>query len=110
MGSEGYLINEFIAAHTNQRDDEWGGSYENRMRFPAGDRAPHARAGGANFIIIYRLSMLDLVEGGSTLGRGGATGAGAGGRRPPSSTPALAGTRRAFPPLPPRCRARRLPG
>ncbi len=46
MGSEGYLINEFIVAHTNQRDDEWGGSYENRIRFAVGDRAPYARARG----------------------------------------------------------------
>ena len=67
MGSEGYLINEFIAARTNHRDDEWGGSYENRMRFPVEIvRRVRARV-GANFIIIYRLSMLDLVEGGSTL-------------------------------------------
>ena len=67
MGSEGYLINEFIAARTNRRDDAWGGSYENRMRFPVEIvRRVRARV-GANFIIIYRLSMLDLVEGGSTL-------------------------------------------
>ncbi|MFW1958402.1 NADPH-dependent 2,4-dienoyl-CoA reductase [Acinetobacter johnsonii] len=67
MGSEGYLINEFIAARTNHRDDEWGGSYENRMRFPI-EIVKRTRAEvGENFIIIYRLSMLDLVEGGSTL-------------------------------------------
>jgi 2,4-dienoyl-CoA reductase (NADPH2) len=67
MGSEGYLLNEFIAARTNQRDDEWGGSYENRIRFPVEIvRRTRARV-GQNFIIIYRLSMLDLVEGGSTL-------------------------------------------
>ena len=66
MGSEGYLINEFIAAQTNQRDDAWGGSYENRIRFPLEIvRRTRARV-GANFIIIFRLSMLDLVEGGST--------------------------------------------
>jgi 2,4-dienoyl-CoA reductase (NADPH2) len=66
MGSEGYLINEFIAKQTNQRDDEWGGSYENRIRFPLEIvRKMRARV-GANFIIIFRLSMLDLVEGGST--------------------------------------------
>lgn len=66
MGSEGYLINEFIAAHTNQRDDEWGGAYANRIRFPLEIvRRTRARV-GANFIIIFRLSMLDLVEGGST--------------------------------------------
>ncbi|MCH8621251.1 NADPH-dependent 2,4-dienoyl-CoA reductase [Undibacterium sp. TS12] len=67
MGSEGYLINEFIAACTNQRDDEWGGAYENRMRFPVEIVRRIREKVGANFIIIYRLSMLDLVEGGSTL-------------------------------------------
>jgi len=67
MGSEGYLINEFIAARTNQRDDEWGGSYENRIRFPLEIVRRVREAVGVNFIIIYRLSMLDLVEGGSTL-------------------------------------------
>ena len=67
MGSEGYLINEFIAARTNHRDDEWGGSYENRIRFPI-EIVKRTRASvGENFIIIYRLSMLDLVEGGSSL-------------------------------------------
>ncbi|KQW01256.1 NADPH-dependent 2,4-dienoyl-CoA reductase [Rhizobacter sp. Root1221] len=67
MGSEGYLINEFIAARTNHRDDEWGGAYENRMRFPV-EIVRRVRAQvGERFIIVYRLSMLDLVEGGSTL-------------------------------------------
>lgn len=66
MGSEGYLINEFIAARTNHRDDEWGGSYENRIRFPIEIVRRTREAVGENFIIIYRLSMLDLVEGGST--------------------------------------------
>ncbi|WP_436406103.1 FAD-dependent oxidoreductase [Burkholderia thailandensis] len=67
MGSEGYLINEFIAARTNHRDDEWGGPYENRIRFPVEIVRRVRERVGANFIIIYRLSMLDLVEGGSTL-------------------------------------------
>ena len=67
MGSEGYLINEFIAARTNHRDDEWGGSYENRIRFPIEIVRRTREMVGKNFIIIYRLSMLDLVEGGSTL-------------------------------------------
>ncbi|AVI32109.1 MULTISPECIES: NADPH-dependent 2,4-dienoyl-CoA reductase [Acinetobacter calcoaceticus/baumannii complex] len=67
MGSEGYLINEFIAARTNHRDDEWGGSYENRIRFPVEIVKCTREIVGENFIIIYRLSMLDLVEGGSTL-------------------------------------------
>jgi 2,4-dienoyl-CoA reductase (NADPH2) len=66
MGSEGYLINEFVAQQSNQRDDAWGGSYENRIRFPLEIvRRTRARV-GANFLIIFRLSMLDLVEGGST--------------------------------------------
>ncbi|MFP2421654.1 FAD-dependent oxidoreductase [Pseudescherichia vulneris] len=64
MGSEGYLINEFLAARTNQRDDQWGGDWARRMRFAVEVvRAVRERV-GAEFIIIYRLSMLDLVEGG----------------------------------------------
>jgi 2,4-dienoyl-CoA reductase (NADPH2) len=67
MGSEGYLINEFIVTHTNHRSDQWGGSYENRIRFPLEIvRRTRARV-GTNFIIIYRLSMLDLIENGSNL-------------------------------------------
>jgi len=66
MGSEGYFINEFIAKRTNQRDDRWGGSYENRIRLPIEVVRRVREATGENFIIIYRLSMLDLVEGGST--------------------------------------------
>jgi len=66
MGSEGYLLNEFIAARTNQRDDEWGGAYEYRIRFPVEIVRRTRERVGRNFIIIYRLSMLDLVEGGST--------------------------------------------
>lgn len=67
MGSEGYLINEFIAAQTNHRTDRWGGSYENRMRFPVEIVRRVREAVGEDFVIIYRLSMLDLVPGGSTL-------------------------------------------
>ncbi|MFF0360199.1 oxidoreductase [Streptomyces fungicidicus] len=67
MGSEGYLINEFVAAQTNQRTDRWGGSYENRMRFPVEIVRRVREAVGEDFIVIYRLSMLDLVPGGSTL-------------------------------------------
>ncbi|MFJ2697267.1 FAD-dependent oxidoreductase [Streptomyces rochei] len=67
MGSEGYLINEFIAARTNHRTDRWGGSYENRMRFPVEIVRRVHEAVGADFILIYRLSMLDLVPDGSTL-------------------------------------------
>lgn len=66
MGSEGYLINQFIASRTNKRKDKWGGSYENRMRFPLEIvRRTRAKV-GKDFIIIFRLSMLDLVEGGSS--------------------------------------------
>ena len=66
MGSEGYLINEFIVQRTNRRSDAWGGTFSQRIRFPVEIvRRVRARV-GANFIIIYRLSMLDLVEGGST--------------------------------------------
>ncbi len=66
MGSEGYLINEFISSATNQRDDEWGGDYGNRIRFPVEIVRRVRERLGPEFIIIYRLSMLDLVEGGST--------------------------------------------
>ncbi len=66
MGSEGYLLNQFIAARTNHRDDEWGGSYQNRIRFPVEVVRRVREAVGEKFIIIYRLSMLDLVEGGSS--------------------------------------------
>jgi 2,4-dienoyl-CoA reductase (NADPH2) len=66
MGSEGYLINQFVAPQTNLRDDEWGGSFLNRIRFPVAIVRRTREAVGPNFIIIYRLSMLDLVEGGSS--------------------------------------------
>ena len=66
MGSEGYLINQFIAARTNQREDEWGGAYQNRIRFAVEVVRRIREAVGTEFIIIYRLSMLDLVEGGSS--------------------------------------------
>ncbi len=66
MGSEGYLINQFIVSKTNHRKDKWGGSYENRIRFPLEIVRRIRKAVGPNFILIYRLSMLDLVEDGST--------------------------------------------
>jgi len=66
MGSEGYFLNQFIAARTNQRDDDWGGSYENRIRLPIEVVRRIREAVGEHFIIIFRLSMLDLVDGGST--------------------------------------------
>ncbi|MFT4532679.1 MAG: 2,4-dienoyl-CoA reductase (NADPH2) [Saprospiraceae bacterium] len=66
MGSEGYFINEFLVKKTNHREDEWGGGYENRMKLPIEIIKSIRGAIGENFIIIYRLSMLDLVEDGST--------------------------------------------
>jgi len=66
MGSEGYLINEFIVTRTNKRTDRWGGTYENRMRFPVEIVRRTRERVGPDFIIMYRLSMIDLVEGGSS--------------------------------------------
>ena len=66
MGSEGYFINQFIVTHTNRRQDRWGGSYENRMRLPVEVVARVREAVGRDFILIYRLSMIDLVPDGST--------------------------------------------
>jgi len=66
MGSEGYFINQFLARHTNQRTDEWGGDYSHRMRLPVEIVARTREAVGKDFIIIYRLSMIDLVPGGSS--------------------------------------------
>jgi 2,4-dienoyl-CoA reductase (NADPH2) len=65
MGSEGYFLNQFLAKRTNHRDDAWGGEYENRMRLAVDVVRRTREAVGEKFIIIYRLSMLDLVEGGS---------------------------------------------
>ncbi|MFJ2511591.1 FAD-dependent oxidoreductase [Streptomyces griseoviridis] len=67
MGSEGYLINEFIAAPTNRRTDRWGGDHEHRSRFPVEIVRRVRAAVGDDFIVVYRLSMLDLIPGGSTL-------------------------------------------
>ena len=66
MGSEGYFINQFLVTHTNKREDRWGGSYENRMRLPIEIVRRTRAAVGGDFIIIYRLSMIDLVPNGST--------------------------------------------
>jgi len=66
MGSEGYLINQFIAKRTNDRTDQWGGSYANRIRFPTEIIRRTRAEVGDDFVIIYRLSMLDLVPDGST--------------------------------------------
>jgi 2,4-dienoyl-CoA reductase (NADPH2) len=66
MGSEGYFLNQFLVTHTNRRTDRWGGSYENRMRLPV-EVVRRVRATvGPDFIVIYRLSMIDLVPNGST--------------------------------------------
>jgi 2,4-dienoyl-CoA reductase (NADPH2) len=66
MGSEGYFINQFLVTHTNHRTDEWGGSYENRMRLPVEIVQRVREAVGPDFILIYRLSMLDLIPDGSS--------------------------------------------
>ncbi len=66
MGSEGYLINQFIAPQTNRRTDQWGGPFENRIRLAVEIVRATREKVGPNFIIVFRLSMLDLVEGGST--------------------------------------------
>jgi 2,4-dienoyl-CoA reductase (NADPH2) len=66
MGSEGYFLNQFIVTHTNKREDRWGGSYENRIRLPIEVVRRVREAVGTDFIIIYRLSMIDLVPNGST--------------------------------------------
>ncbi|KIC45123.1 2,4-dienoyl-CoA reductase [Ruegeria sp. ANG-S4] len=66
MGSEGYFLNQFIVTHTNKRTDRWGGAYENRMRLPIEVVRRTRQAVGTEFIIIYRLSMIDLVPNGST--------------------------------------------
>ena len=66
MGSEGYLINQFLALHTNKRADKWGGSFENRMRFPLEIVRAVRKYCGNNFIIVYRISLIDLINDGST--------------------------------------------
>ena len=66
MGSEGYFLNQFLVTHTNKRTDRWGGSYENRMRLPVEVVRRVREAVGPDFIVIYRLSMIDLVPNGST--------------------------------------------
>jgi 2,4-dienoyl-CoA reductase (NADPH2) len=110
MGSEGYLINQFIAQQTNFRDDQLGRQLREPHPLRGRDGARVHAATGPNFIIIFRLSMLDLVEGGSTwdeivqLAKA---------IEPParrSSTPASAGTRRASRPSPRWSRAPPSPG
>ena len=66
MGSEGYFINQFLVKHTNKREDSWGGSYENRMRLPIQIAEKIRSAVGKNFLLIFRLSMIDLIPNGSS--------------------------------------------
>jgi 2,4-dienoyl-CoA reductase (NADPH2) len=66
MGSEGYLINQFLVTHTNHRKDQWGGSYQNRMAFPLEIVKKVRAAVGNEFILIFRLSLIDLVPNGSS--------------------------------------------
>jgi len=66
MGSEGYLLNQFLVRHTNRREDEWGGAYENRMRLPVEVVRRVRAAVGQDFIVIYRISLIDLIPDGST--------------------------------------------
>ncbi|HHB80207.1 MAG TPA: NADPH-dependent 2,4-dienoyl-CoA reductase, partial [Aliiroseovarius sp.] len=66
MGSEGYFLNQFLVRHVNKREDCWGGSYENRMRLPLAVMRAVRKAVGDDFIVIYRLSMIDLVPDGSS--------------------------------------------
>ncbi len=66
MGSEGYFLNQFLVTHTNKRTDDWGGAYENRMRLPVEVIRRVRAAVGEDFIVIYRLSMIDLIPNGST--------------------------------------------
>ena len=66
MGSEGYFLNQFLVRHTNRRDDDWGGDYANRMRLPVAVVARVRAAVGSDFILIYRISLIDLIPDGST--------------------------------------------
>ncbi len=66
MGSEGYFLNQFLVRHTNRRTDRWGGAYENRMRLPVEVVARVRAAVGPEFIVIYRISLIDLIPNGST--------------------------------------------
>ncbi|RGP38722.1 FAD-dependent oxidoreductase [Pseudotabrizicola alkalilacus] len=66
MGSEGYFLNQFLVRHTNRREDDWGGAYENRMRLPVEVVRRVREAVGPDFILIYRISLIDLIPDGST--------------------------------------------
>ena len=111
MGSEGYFLNQFLVTRTNKREDRWGGGYENRMRLPVEVVARVREAVGPDFILIYRLSMIDLMPDGSTHGRRSSSWRRPSRRRAPrSSIPASAGTKRGSPPSRHRCPARPSPG
>lgn len=66
MGSEGYFLNQFLVRHTNRRTDRWGGAYDNRMRLPVEVVRRVRQAVGPQFIVIFRISLIDLVPDGST--------------------------------------------
>jgi len=110
MGSEGYLINQFLVAHTNKRTDAWGGSYENRMRLPVEIVRRTREAVGRDFIIIYRLSMIDLIPWAAPGLRWCSSPMPSPRRAPASSTPASVCMRRGCPPLPPQCPGGPSPG
>ncbi len=110
MGSEGYFLNQFIVTHVNKRTDRWGGSYENRIRLPIEVVRRCREAVGKDFIIIYRLSMIDLVPNGPPMMRWCNSRKRLKKPAPRLSTPASAGTRPAFPPSPPRSPAAPSPG
>ena len=110
MGSEGYFLNQFLVTHTNKRTDDWGGSYANRMRLPVEVVARVRAAVGPRFIVIYRLSMIDLIPEGSSWPRWCSWRKRWRRRGPVSSIPGSAGMRRGCRPLPHRCRAARSAG
>jgi 2,4-dienoyl-CoA reductase (NADPH2) len=110
MGSEGYFLNQFLVTHTNRRTDRWGGSYENRMRLPVEVVRRVRAAVGRDFIVIYRISLIDLVPDGSTWDEVVRWRRPSRRRGPRSSTPASAGTRRGCRPSPPRCPGGPSPG
>jgi len=107
MGSEGYLINQFTAPRTNDREDRWGGSAENRNRFSVEIVRRIRERLGPHFLIMYRISAIDLVEGGTTADEIDQLALAVQAAGPTSSTPALDGTRRRFRPSLSACRGRR---
>jgi 2,4-dienoyl-CoA reductase (NADPH2) len=109
MGSEGYLINQFLAPRTNQRTDAWGGSPENRRRFAVETVRAVREAAGPDFIVIYRISVLDLVEDGQTWDEVTALAREVEAAGARSSTSVSAGTRPGSRPSSPRCLARPSP-